>query len=418
MAFSSRFWSNIRYKPDLISCWRAILTNWRSCPGASLIRREKRLASRSRSAFVINKPFNDPSRVACTFDFMIIVGLFSVEVRNKRFRSTNISLYRSIVATNPGSCKPILPGRTSYSFPLIYFRKSSIRLICVRFSTLFFSYSALPVKAICASLVKSVIPALRLKFSRFASVLPSSLEIILIRSSINSAVFWAISFLSLFVLRLYISNNWLIKSCPRCKLEFFNEITATEVVLEVGSIFRFSQYARATFIGDLILAVICRIFEDASIVSFFNDKESGDWKKAKVPSSIGNTAGNFSKCFWYSLSPTVTFTSKPPSPYNAISTTIGSVSFSASCGVKLTKTGEVLYIFFEGNPSSSVYDTYKFNRLITSFTKVFERKTSSSLSIFWEELIKPLNPNSSSPTILPVLPPFLSSFIKTVADIL
>ena len=74
-------------------------------------------------------------------------------------------------------------------------------------------------------------------------------------------------------------------------------------------------------------------------------------KKAKVPSSIGNTAGNFSKCFWYSLSPTVTFTSKPPSPYNAISTTIGSVSFSASCGVKLTKTGEVL--LKEGSHNSS-----------------------------------------------------------------
>ncbi|TSE41086.1 hypothetical protein EH213_05396 [Bacteroides thetaiotaomicron] len=57
----------------------------------------------------------------------------------------------------------------------------------------------------------------------------------------NSAVFCAISFLSLFVFRLYISNNWLMKSCPRRRLEFFKEITATEVVLEVGSIVRFAQ---------------------------------------------------------------------------------------------------------------------------------------------------------------------------------
>ena len=42
--------------------------------------------------------------------------------------------------------------------------------------------------------------------------------------------------LSLFVLILYISNNLLIKSLPRCTFEFFNDMTATEVVLEVGSI--------------------------------------------------------------------------------------------------------------------------------------------------------------------------------------
>ena len=179
---------------------------------------------------------------------------------------------------------------------------------------------------------------------------------ILIRSSMNSAVFWAISFLSLLVLRLYISNSWLMKSCPRCRLEFFRDITATEVVLEVGSILRFSQYALATFIGELILAVMWRIFwvEDSSVVSFFTISESGDWKKAKVPSSIGKTAGSFSKCFWYSFLPIVTPTSKLPFGCNDISTIIGSLNFSASCGVRLTRTGEVLYIFLEGNSSSSV----------------------------------------------------------------
>ena len=131
-----------------------------------------------------------------------------------------------------------------------------IKLIWVWFSTRFFSYSALPVKAICASLLKSVIPALRLKFSRSCSVLPSSFEIMPIRSSMKSAVFWAISFLSLFALILYISSNLLMKSLPRRISEFFNEITTTEVFFEVGDIERALAYPFATDKGLFMKAVI------------------------------------------------------------------------------------------------------------------------------------------------------------------
>ncbi len=42
------------------------------------------------------------------------------------------------------------------------------------------------------------------------------------------------NFLSLFVLILYISNNLLIKSLPRCTFEFFNDMTATEIAAEFG----------------------------------------------------------------------------------------------------------------------------------------------------------------------------------------
>ena len=250
------------------------------------------------------------------------------------------------------SFKPTLLGNTSYSLWLKYLFKSSTRLIWVRFSTCFFSYSALPDKAICASLLKSVIPASRLKVSRSASVLPSSFEIMPMRSSINSAVFCAISFLSLFVLRLYISSNWLIKSCPRRKLEFFKETVTTEVVCEVGTITKFPQYPLATFMGQLMVAVICRApwTEEAPSTGI----ESVAWKKEIVPRSVGRMAGNFSKCFWISLSSIFTFTSKLPCGCTTISTTMSFFSFSASCGVMFTCTGEVLYNSFEGMRSSSL----------------------------------------------------------------
>ncbi|EJW92364.1 hypothetical protein EVA_19530 [gut metagenome] len=48
---------------------------------------------------------------------LIMVGLFSVEVRSKRLRSINISLYLAIAAAKAASCRPTLLGNTSYSFP-------------------------------------------------------------------------------------------------------------------------------------------------------------------------------------------------------------------------------------------------------------------------------------------------------------
>ena len=268
-----------------------------------------------------------------------IAGLLSVDVRNRRLRSATISLYRSIAPATPASCKPTFAGSTSYPLPCKYFFKSITRLICVWFSTRFFSYSALPVKAIWASLVKSVIPALRLKFSRSRSVLPNSFEMISIRSSMNSAVLWATSFLSLLALILYISSNLLIKSLPRRALEFFNDITTTEVIFDVGDIDRELVYLFATEEGLLIKAVICR--SCVTLSGRTDDSVSLFTKKATVPSSVGNTAGNFSNCFRYSFSPIVICTSIAPAGCKVMFTFIECGSLSASCGVKLTTTGEV-----------------------------------------------------------------------------
>ena len=92
----------------------------------------------------------------------------------------------------------------------------------------------------------------------------------------------------------------MIKSLPRCTFEFFNDMTATEVVLEVGSIVIFLQYPFATAKGLLIVAVILRVvFSESVFFSniFLDNTESGVRKKANVPLSVGKTAGNFSKCF-------------------------------------------------------------------------------------------------------------------------
>ena len=93
----------------------------------------------------------------------------------------------------------------------------------------------------------------------------------------------------------------MIKSFPRCTFEFFNDMTATEVVLEVGSIVIFLQYAFATAKGLLIVAVILRVVFSEAVVSsnilLEDEIESGVRKKANVPLSVGKTAGNFSKCF-------------------------------------------------------------------------------------------------------------------------
>ena len=78
-------------------------------------------------------------------------------------------------------------------------------------------------------------------------------------------------------------------------------MTATEVVLEVGSIVIFLQYAFATAKGLLIVAVILRVIFSEPVVSsnvlLEDDIESDVRKKASVPRSVGKTAGNFSKCF-------------------------------------------------------------------------------------------------------------------------
>ena len=161
---------------------------------------------------------------------------------------------------SPASDKPILPGNNSYSFDglLMYLMRSRTKFICVPLSTRLFSYSAFPDTANLASLLMSVKPAFLLKASSLSSVLPSSSSIILIRSLINSLVFSATSFLSLFVFRLYISINLLIKSRARCIFVFINETTATEVVLEVGTILNDSWYPFATPNGRLTTARICR----------------------------------------------------------------------------------------------------------------------------------------------------------------
>lgn len=148
---------------------------------------------------------------------------------------------------------------------------------------------------------------------------------------------------------------WVAIGISQCCLVGRLYITATEVVFEVGSIVILLQYHLATRKGLFIVAVILRTFFAKSTSSVpLEIKESGLMKKANVPLAVGKTAGNLSKCFWNSSSPTFTFISKLPCGCKAISTIIGSSNNSASCGIKLTCTGEVLYISFAGNSSSSL----------------------------------------------------------------
>ena len=250
------------------------------------------------------------------------------------------------------SVKPILLGSTSYSFKgsLIYLVRSRTKLICVPFSTLFFSYSAFPDTANWASLLISVKPAFRLNVSSFSSVLPNSSFIILIRSFINSLVFSATSFLSLFVFRLYISISLLIKSCPRCVFVLTNETVATEAVLEVDAIVNAHWYAFATSNGWLTTTPICRTSSWPSIWPFNNESLNVN---PKVPTLVGNTAGNLSKRLLYSFKPTFKFTSSTPSGDSCMSIKTAPGSLSASWAVKFTTTGEVLYISCLGNLSLS-----------------------------------------------------------------
>ena len=252
----------------------------------------------------------------------------------------------------PLSDNPILLGNTSYSFDglLIYFVRSRTKLIWVPFSTRFLSYSAFPDTANWASLVISVNPAFLLNASNLSSVFPNSSSIIRIRSLINSLVFSATSFLSLFVLRLYISINLLIKSWPRCILVFINETTATEVVLEVGVIFNAPWYCFATPNGWLTITLIFRTEFCPSIFPF--NRESFN-VNPNVPTSVGSTAGSLLKYLLYSFKPIFKFTSNPPSGVSFISTKAAHGNLSASCAVKFTITGEVLYNSFLGNSSSS-----------------------------------------------------------------
>ena len=78
-------------------------------------------------------------------------------------------------------------------------------------------------------------------------------------------------------------------------------MTATEVVLEVGSMVIFLQYHFAIAKGLFIVAVILRVVFSESVLSsnilLEDNTESGVRKKANVPLSVGKTAGNFSKCF-------------------------------------------------------------------------------------------------------------------------
>ena len=88
------------------------------------------------------------------------------------------------------------------------------------------------------------------------------------------------------------------------------------------------------------------------IIKISFDKESFN-ANPNVPTSVGNTAGSLSKCLLYSFKPTFKFTSKPPSCVSFISIIATPGKLSASCAVKFTIIGEVLYNSFLGNSSSS-----------------------------------------------------------------
>ena len=62
--------------------------------------------------FMMNCSYGNAYRLALVSRF-IMVGLFSVDVRSKRFLSTSTSLYRLMAAARFKSCNPILLGKTS-----------------------------------------------------------------------------------------------------------------------------------------------------------------------------------------------------------------------------------------------------------------------------------------------------------------
>ena len=67
---------------------------------------------------------------------------------------------------------------------------------------------------------------------------------------------------------------------PRCTFEFFKDMTATEVVLEVGSIVILPQYPFATAKGLLITAVTLRT------VPFTPTISSDDFLEGNIESSV------------------------------------------------------------------------------------------------------------------------------------
>jgi len=67
---------------------------------------------------------------------------------------------------------------------------------------------------------------------------------------------------------------------PRCTFEFFKDMTATEVVLEVGSIVILPQYPFATAKGLLITAVILRTVLSTPTISF------DDFLEGNIESSV------------------------------------------------------------------------------------------------------------------------------------
>ena len=104
MAFSSRFCNSMTYNVALISCCREIVMNSFSCLGASLMRLSNLLAWRSMSALAIWRPLKTLftvvftlRRIASMPAFMLMMaGLLSEEVRNRRLRSMIIVLYWSM----------------------------------------------------------------------------------------------------------------------------------------------------------------------------------------------------------------------------------------------------------------------------------------------------------------------------------
>ena len=68
MEFSSRFCSNMRYKPDLISCWREMLVRMRSCSGACSMRTLYLPAWRSMSCLAISNPLRTEAMELITLE--------------------------------------------------------------------------------------------------------------------------------------------------------------------------------------------------------------------------------------------------------------------------------------------------------------------------------------------------------------
>ena len=141
-----------------------------SCRGALLIRERYFPASRLRLRRVICKALSTLSTAVTTALCVAAIeasrftttGLVALDVRSRRFLSICISLYFAMTPTRLASSIPISDGITSFLLSGLptYSLKKLTKRICDSFSARNLSYCDVSCSAICASVLRSVKPAL------------------------------------------------------------------------------------------------------------------------------------------------------------------------------------------------------------------------------------------------------------------